>query len=105
MGHAADFGDAQLEACLVAGEVVTDQLAVGQFSISANTPDTPRASLMGIETKGGCSPGRLSLAIRGLVKNLLCWVSGSTIPVIEKCHQHRLSSDAVEGIGQDYFPG
>lgn len=28
MGHAADFGGAQLEAGLVAGQVVTDQLAV-----------------------------------------------------------------------------
>lgn len=26
--HSADFSDAQLEACLIAGEVVTDQLAV-----------------------------------------------------------------------------
>lgn len=28
MGHAADFGDAQLEAGLVAREVIADQLAV-----------------------------------------------------------------------------
>src|SRR5450830_1118185 len=28
MGHATDFGDAQLEACLIAGEVIADQLAV-----------------------------------------------------------------------------
>ncbi|KOP60485.1 hypothetical protein OX90_05865 [Pseudomonas coronafaciens pv. porri] len=28
MGHAADFGDAQLEAGLVTGKVITDQLAV-----------------------------------------------------------------------------
>jgi len=28
MGHTADFGDAQLEASLIAGEVIADQLAV-----------------------------------------------------------------------------
>ncbi|UUJ38972.1 hypothetical protein L1A22_19810 [Pseudomonas extremaustralis] len=46
MGHAADFGDAQLEAGLVAGEIITDQLTV---------PLAQEVSGKGTGMKAGCS--------------------------------------------------
>ena len=56
MGHAADFGDAQLEAGLVAGEVVTDQLAVpGVQEVTRMFAGTAGAEVVdhGLEAENG----------------------------------------------------
>ena len=41
VGHAADFGDALLEACFVAGEIVANQLALyGERMLAVHSFDT-----------------------------------------------------------------